>query len=130
MNLFDDDFDAPPAPQQEGSTDPVTGEVLGQPVPGTGSPLDVRENIRKAFEVAGGWKYLVTLAHSAIPSDRSAFMSLLAKTVPTEVKTDVAMAITVSTINYSAAKAAQAVIQHAARQDVTDVESRQHPLLD
>jgi len=129
MNLFDDDFDAPPA-RAEGSTDPITGEVLGVPVPRTGSPLDVRADIQKAFEVIGGWKYLTTLALSAIPSDRSAFMSLLAKTVPAEVKNSVAMAITVSTINYSAAKAASEVIAHAARVDATDVEYRQHPLLD
>jgi hypothetical protein len=132
MSILDDDLDGPPAPLPDGTVDPITGEIHGVPLTATGSPLDVRNNIARAFEVLEGWKYLVRMANSAIPSDRSAFMSMLAKTVPAEVKSSVEMAISVSTVNYAAVRAAREVIETAARIDVTDVSTidyRDSPLL-
>lgn len=119
----DDDFDAPAAPNPQDvnlafgdlKPLPVDKDTLAEAL--VLDPLSVRNAILLAFRNVGGWRYLAVLANSAVPSDRASFMSLVSKLIPTKIDGSVSMGITVNTVNYAVERAAQAVINKAARLD-------------
>ena len=99
------DAPAPPKPSQV-LLDPETGEPY---VSARGRKWgtvdlvdgDMRAHIHAAYASAGGPEYLRALAVSNTPSDRTAFMSLLGKLVPTEIKGSLAGNFTLELVNYA-----------------------------
>jgi hypothetical protein len=62
---------------------------------------DMRAHIMAAYQSAGGVEYLRALAVSDVPSDRTCFMGLLGKLVPTEIKGSLAGNFTLELVNYA-----------------------------
>jgi hypothetical protein len=99
------DAPAPPKPSQV-LLDPETGEPY---VSSRGRKWgnvdlvdgDMRAHIHAAYASAGGPEYLRALAVSSTPSDRTAFMGLLGKLVPTEIKGSLAGNFTLELVNYA-----------------------------
>ena len=97
-----------------------------------------RDAIFRAFKEVGGWRYLWVLANSAVASDRTAFINLVRQTIPAKVEGHVSLGITVSTVNYAVERAAQELIQRAAKHEedpstpsnCEDVDFKDSPLLD
>jgi hypothetical protein len=102
------DYDAPPPPAKPSQVllDPETGEPY---VSARGRKWgavdlidgDMRAHIHAAYASAGGPEYLRALAVSNTPSDRTAFMSLLGKLVPTEIKGSMSGNFTLELVNYA-----------------------------
>jgi hypothetical protein len=61
----------------------------------------MRAQIQAAYASAGGVEYLRALAVSHTPSDRTAFMGLLGKLVPTEIKGSMSGNFTLELVNYA-----------------------------
>jgi hypothetical protein len=100
-------FDPPsPAKSSQVLLDPETGEPY---VSARGRKWgsvdlvdgDMRAHIHAAYASAGGPEYLRALAVSSTPSDRTAFMGLLGKLVPTEIKGSLAGNFTLELVNYA-----------------------------
>jgi hypothetical protein len=71
---------------------------------------DMRAHIHAAYTSAGGPEYLRALAVSNTPSDRTAFMALLGKLVPTEIKGSMVGNFTLELVNYAQQQAQQLTI--------------------
>lgn len=65
---------------------------------------DMRAHIHAAYLHAGGPAYLHAMAVSDTPSDRTAYMGLLGKLVPTEIKGSLNGNFTVELVNYAQQK--------------------------
>jgi hypothetical protein len=100
------DTPPPPAKLSQVLLDPETGEPY---VSARGRKWgsvdlvdgDMRAHIHAAYASAGGPEYLRALAVSSTPSDRTAFMGLLGKLVPTEIKGSLAGNFTLELVNYA-----------------------------
>ncbi len=66
---------------------------------------DMRAHIMAAYQSAGGVEYLRALAVSDVPSDRTGFLGLLGKLVPTEIKGSLAGGFTLELVNYAVSQA-------------------------
>jgi hypothetical protein len=66
---------------------------------------DMRAHIMAAYRSAGGAEYLRALAVSDVPSDRTGFIGLLGKLVPTEIKGSLAGGFTLELVNYAVQQA-------------------------
>jgi hypothetical protein len=73
---------------------------------------DVRAQINAALVSVGGAEYFRALAVSDVPSDRTCFVNLVAKTMPTEVKGSLGGNFVLELVNY-ATKAQAEVIEMA-----------------
>jgi hypothetical protein len=109
--------------------DPDTGEPYvsrrGRPA-GAGDIVnsDLRALVHTALHHAGGAEYLYALAHSEVPSDRTAFVGLVSRCMPTEIKGSVQGNFTLEVVNY--AQQAQALLDAQRTIDAAPIDN---PLL-
>lgn len=70
---------------------------------------DVRAQITAALKSVGGAEYFRALAVSDVPSDRTCFVNLVGRTMPTEIKGNLAGGFTLELVSYAPAKPAEVI---------------------
>jgi hypothetical protein len=125
------DDSAPPAraPRETRLLDPDTGEPYvgkgGRPYGATDIiNSDIRKMLTTSLQMLGGADYFAALGVSEVPSDRSAYTSLIGRCIPTEIKGELQGNYVLEIVNYAALQ------QREADEARTIDMPAQHPLLD
>lgn len=95
------------APRMTQLLDPETGEpYVGRRGRPSGAldlvNADMRALIRASLDDLDPVRYLTALAQSEVPSDRTAYVGLLSRTIPTEIKGSVGGNFVLEVVNYAA----------------------------